>query len=496
MKKKLFTIIILLFSSVIFAQGVYNNGGKIVIGAGAYFYISGTAGNYRNETGVSGGAMALDGTLKLDGNYTNNVAGSDILAATGAAGEVAFTGTTSQTLGGTTVTPFTFNNLTVNNSTGVIVTKNATVNGMLTLSSGLIDIGNNDFVFGPSATVAGVPSSSAMLLATGTGQVKKQYGAIGSFTFPVGDNTVTADYSPVTLNFTGGTFAPGAYAGINLVNAPYPDPYITGSYLNRYWNVSQTGITGFTCDAAFNYVTSDIVGTESNIYCVRITPLPIALYDPSNTILHQLTANGLTSFGTYTGALGIKNLSLKLFFEGLYNGGGTMREAWNATGPQFGPGIADVVSVDLHDAVTFATVHYTVNNIQVTTSGNAIVPIPPVYNGSYYISVHQRNSIETITSSTLNLSASSVNYDFTTSASQTFANNVKQMPDGKWALYGGDANEDGAIDALDLIGVENDAFYASTGYILTDVNGDGVVDAFDLILVENNAFYAISVITP
>ena len=89
-----------------------------------------------------------------------------------------------------------------------------------------------------------------------------------------------------------------------------------------------------------------------------------------------------------------------------------------------------------------------------------------------------------------------MNYDFTTSASQTFANNVKQMPDGKWALYGGDANEDGAIDALDLIGVENDAFYASTGYILTDVNGDGVVDGLDLILVENNAFYAISVITP
>ena len=70
MKKKLFTIFILLFSSGIFAQGVYNNGGKIVIGTGVYLCISGTGGNYRNETNVTNGSIDLSGTLNIGGNYT------------------------------------------------------------------------------------------------------------------------------------------------------------------------------------------------------------------------------------------------------------------------------------------------------------------------------------------------------------------------------------------------------------------------------------------
>ncbi len=189
-------------------------------------------------------------------------------------------------------------------------------------------------------------------------------------------------------------------------------------------------------------------------------------------------------------------LNLTLFFEGLYAGSGTMNQAWNAIGPQFGPGVADVISVDLHDAVTFSTIHYTVNNVQVGTDGTATVMIPPSFNGSYYISVHHRNSIETITGSPVNFSGSTVNYNFTTSASQAFGNNMKQMVDGNWALYGGDANTDESIDGLDLIDVENSASLFDSGYILTDVNGDGVVDGFDLILVENNSLNFISIITP
>jgi hypothetical protein len=199
---------------------------------------------------------------------------------------------------------------------------------------------------------------------------------------------------------------------------------------------------------------------------------------------------------TFTTLLDSTTMNFKLFFEGLYIGGGMMNQAWNATTPQFGAGIADVVSVDLHDAGNFSIVHYTANNVPVDTDGNAIVKFPASFNGSYYLSFHQRNSIETITSSPVSLGSPIVNYDFTTASSQAFGNNMKQMPDGKWALYGGDANGDGGIDGNDLIGVENDAFIANTGYILTDVNGDGGVDGFDLILVENNAFYAISVITP
>jgi|GEM_PF-859141 len=496
MKNKLITLILLLVSSGLLAQGLYNNGGKIVISPGAYLYICGTGGNYLNETNAGNAAIALGGTLKIDGNYTNNVAGADVLINPASGSEVALTGTSPQTLGGTTTTPFTFANLLVNNNSGIYLANDCFVNGNLTLNSGLMNLETANLTMGATSTIGGTPSASSMVVATGTGELRKTFAGTGSFTFPVGDNNGTPEFSPVMLNFLSGAFAPGSYVGISLSNTAYPDPLANTSYLSRYWNVSQSGITGFSCNGTFNYVASDVVGTETDITAVRISPAPAEFFDPANALLHQLTANNLSSFGSFTGVLGFRMLTLKLFFEGLYTPGGTMNQAYDDFGPHFGPGIADVINVDLHDPVTFSTIHHTLNNVEISTTGTASIPIPGNYNGSYYISFHHRNSIETITGSPVNMGAGAVNYDFTTSASQAFGNNMKQMSDGAWVLFGGDANGDGAIDGLDLIDVENQAALFGSGYIMTDANGDGVVDGLDLILVENNAFNFISVITP
>ena len=502
MKKNLIVhfMLIVTFSVLIFSelqsQGLYNNGGKIVIGSGTYLYVNGTGGNYRNETNVSDGAIALNGTLKVSGNYTNNVAGADVLASPSAGSVVALTGTAPQTLGGTTTIPFTFPNLTVNGSSVVNLANNTLVNGALTLTSGLFSLGSANLTLGAGASVSGTPSASAMVVATGSGTLRKILTGTGSFTFPVGDNNVTAKYSPVTLNFTSGTFAAGAYAGVNLVNASYPDPYIVTSYLNRYWNLSQSGITGFSCDAAFNYNTSDVVGIESDIYCIRINPAPVSIFNPSNTVLHQLTASALTSFGTFTGALGIKYLNLTLFLEGLYNGAGTMRQAQGAAGNQFPGTTADQISIELHDPVTYANTLYSIGNINLSTSGLATIQIPSNFGSSYYVTVKNRNHIATVTAAPVALSTPTVNYNFTTSASQAFGSNLKTLGPGIFGIFGGDANGDGVVDALDLINTENDAFVFLTGYVLTDLNGDGVVDALDLILGENNAFNFVSTKNP
>jgi len=302
MKKKIFTIIILIFSSGLFAQGLYNNGAKIVIGAGTYLTINGTTGGYLNATNVSDGAIALDGTLKLGGDYTNNVAAADILVSVGAAGEVEFAGTGPQNLISTSGAAFGFNNLNINNASGVNLLHDATVNGLLKLTTGLFDIGNSNLGLGAAALFSGTPSSLNMIVATGTGELRKLFTATGAFTFPVGDNTGTAEYSPVTLDLTAGTFAPGAYAGVNLVNTKYGNPGISGSYLDRYWNVSQSGVSTFLCDALFQYVPGDVVGTEALIEGARVSPLPVTFYTPVNTTTHQFTASGINAFGTFTGS--------------------------------------------------------------------------------------------------------------------------------------------------------------------------------------------------
>lgn len=496
MKKLLYTMILILLSCGIFSQGVYNNGGKIVIGSGVTLYIDGAGGNYRNETNVTGGTMDLAGTFKVAGNLTNNVAAADIFSSTVPGSEVVFIGTTPQTASGTTTTTITFPNLTINNPAGIVLAKNTIVNGNMNFTSGLVDIGNNNFTFGLLSAVAGTPSATSMIVATGTGQVMRDWVAIGSFTFPVGDNNIAAKYSPVTLNFTSGTFAAGAYAGLNLANAKFADPAITGSYINRYWNVIQSGITACTCDGMFQYLLSDVVGTESNISALRILPSPLTPYGLANTTLHQLTAAGLTSFGTFTGGPGFKLLNLKLFLQGTYIGGGLMAQAQGVAGNQFPGTTADQISVELHDPVTYLTTVYSVPNVNLNTSGQATLNVPASYGSSYYITVKQRNSIGIVTALPVSLSSQTINYDFTTSATQAFGSNMVNLGGGVFGLFGGDATGDGAIDALDLISVENSVIVFASGYMPADINGDGVVDALDLILCENNVIGFVSTITP
>jgi len=489
-------MVLTLFSSGVFAQGVYNNGAKIVVGPGAFFTVDGASGNYLNVTNGTDAAIALSGTLKLGGNYINDVAVADILSPAAPGSEVVLNGTGPQSLSGSSSVPFGFENLTISNGSGIQLQKDAVVNGVLSFNAGLLDIGAGNLSLTVAATTGGTPSASSMVVATGSGQMRKQFNAAGSFTFPVGDNTGTAEYSPVTLQFTSGTFAPGAYASVNLANAAYPDPYVITSYLNRYWNVGQSGITGFSCNAAFNYVPADVTGVENDIYCVRINPAPVTPYDPANVGLHRLTATGLTSFGTFTGALGIRFLNLTMFLEGLYNGGGTMRKAQGIAGDEFPGATADQIAVELHDQVTYSNVVYSLGNIDLSTTGQATVQVPATYSGSYYLTVRPRNSIATVSSAPLSLATPTSSYNFSTSASQAFGSNLKSLGAGVFGIYGGDSNADGVVDGLDLISVENDAAAFAGGYILTDLNGDGVVDGFDLIMAENNALNFISTIQP
>jgi len=238
----------------------------------------------------------------IKGNIT--VATGGILNFTPAsAGTVRLNGSAAQYISGDgIITTGANSTLEILNAAGVDLGASITMNGKLKLTSGLLDLGSKNLLLGSTSTIEGTPSATNMVIATGNGQLQKSFAAAGSFVYPIGDSTVVAEYSPVTLTFTSGTFATGNFVGVNLVNAKFPDDPNTGSYLNRYWNLMQTGITGFTCNAAFQYLLADIVGTESQIYCLKVLPTPFVTYDIANTTLQLLTASGLTEFGTFTGS--------------------------------------------------------------------------------------------------------------------------------------------------------------------------------------------------
>lgn len=119
--------------------------------------------------------------------------------------------------------------------------------------------------------------------------------------------------------------------------------------------------------------------------------------------------------------------------------------------------------------------------------------------GLYYISMNHRNSIETWYKQPHNLvSPGTTTLNMYQNASDAYGSNQAQVDNSPvtFAIYSGDVNQDGIIDAADLSAVENDVAISLSGYVVTDLNGDDFADASDLSIVENNAALGISVITP
>jgi len=456
-----------------------------------------------NLTLLNGSTVNNLGTVTVQGNLVNQ----NLLASTLGTGTFNFNGIGTQTISG----PNVFGNLTLNNASGFGLGSDQRVNGTLTFTSGQLTLGSSNLTLGTAATVAGTLSSANMVVATGLGEMRKMFSAAGSFTFPVGDNNVTSDYTPATLTFSGGTFAAGAYAGVNLADTKHPSDTNTIAYVKRYWNVSQTGISAFSCNAVFKYVPGDVVGNESLIYCTRLVPTPTQTYEAANTSLHQLTALALTSFGTFGGTITYTPLTLTVFLEGLYAGGGTMNNAYNFDGinftPKWGPTVADRITVEIHDPVTYATILKVIPDVNLGLNGNALVNIPTLKSGNYYITIKHRNSIETVCATPQAFAGSSLSYNFSNAASKAYGSNLKAMGSGVFAIYVGDVSDffnsypgpgvqDGIIDIIDLYYIYPSYLAGDLGYVVSDLNGDGVVDVLDLYMDYDNYLLGIYAITP
>jgi hypothetical protein len=172
-----------------------------------------------------------------------------------------------------------------------------------------------------------------------------------------------------------------------------------------------------------------------------------------------------------------------------------MNRANDASGPKFGTGIADQVVVELHNIGTYGTIEYTSGPVNLSTSGDiALSNIPAGLSGSYYITIKHRNSIETTSASPVSFAGGTTNYVFD-NPTKAFGNNLLLVVD-KYCMYGGDVNQDGNIDAGDIISVDNLSRTFSLGYLPEDVNGDGIVNQGDLIKLNNNCSNFVKVITP
>ena len=64
-------------------------------------------------------------------------------------------------------------------------------------------------------------------------------------------------------------------------------------------------------------------------------------------------------------------------------------------------------------------------------------------------------------------------------------------------MFGGDVNQDGYVDPLDLSLIDQDSYnYASGIGLGTDLNGDHFVDPLDLSICDQNSYNYVGIQTP
>ena len=281
------------------------------------------------------------------------------------------------------------------------------------------------------------------------------------------------------------------------------------------WSTNATSDSiSFTAIHSGYYSVRAQLGNESymdSIYLVvNALPSTQEIRVPLNTIPYTWNGNTYSLSGTYTvnlpktmGCDSTAILSLtvlpenvkvnaKLFLEGYYAGNAQMVSTIYDLGLSTNNQETDSVQIALWSPAHLQ--HSEPDYIQhaiLNKDGNSYTIFPAeVFHNWYYIIVRHRNSIQVWSSSPVYMTEN-VRFDFSSAMNAVYADGIiaplKIIDNNIFALYGGDANQDGTADAIDLQITENDAYNFSFGYNSSDCNGDGASDALDMQMIENNA---------
>lgn len=261
--------------------------------------------------GTAGVANTITGGGSFEGSTTSNLT----LLGTGNIGTVRF------------ITDLNLATFTVDRTSGAIgcvMGSALTINTGLVLTSGIVDLDVYTMSLRAAATITGA-SASNYVIAENSGILSKEFTALGSFTYPIGDKTGTMEYTPATINITAQTgLGTGDYLGVSVVDAKHPNMTATTNFISRYWSI--TKVNTFTATYTFtgNYVTDDINGTQTSSLSQQWDGTAWSLTGTSPLSSNTLTLTNITALPTTnhcTGGLRDPEINIKQGATSYLSGG-------------------------------------------------------------------------------------------------------------------------------------------------------------------------------
>ncbi len=287
---------------------------------------------------------------------------------------------------------------------------------------------------------------------------------------PANKNTITGQDTSsigaaIALSFRD-ALADGTFMSTVPVNAKYNDfgVYSESAIRNRIWDRADTTVIG-----------SDLVDT------VHFSPFYVDKIRASVKVFLQ---------GPYVAASDAMSRTL--------NTAGTLGAKF---GPGSVPGLAvDSINIELRTAAPaagsitrkFAPAWLlsdgTIRNFSDTTK--SYVEFDTTLTGDYYLVIQHRNHIAVMCSTAQMMDGNTLPtvYNFSSAQNKAYGTSplilVDSSPDSVYAMYSGDVNLNGLINAADRLVVKNNN--GLSGYNVGDVNLSALVNAADRLVVKNN----------
>lgn len=192
--------------------------------------------DYANLTVSGSGIKTMSGTPTISGNYTISAGSVNYPTS------ITFDGTSAQTIAGNN---FGTTTVILDGGGEKDLDADATFNGTITFTDGVLDLNNHNVNLGTSVTVSSANSNS-YLKTGGTGRVFRTITNGSSFIFPVGENP----YLPVTVSCAACT---NEEISVGVEDVIYDDPedetttFATAghtNYVNKTWDLTTNGISG------------------------------------------------------------------------------------------------------------------------------------------------------------------------------------------------------------------------------------------------------------